>query len=164
MIAGGWLTDRVPRSIPVRFRRALVPVLGMLASGLVFEVGLVANDPRIMLAAFALAAALIGACEGAFWTTAIELGGVSGGSVAGLMNMGGNIGGAISPYLTPLLGDYLSVRYGPDLGWRLSLAIAGGVVAAGALMWIGIAPAESLSAETKSLQAADVQGLVADEV
>ena len=131
MVAGGWLTDRVPRSIPVRFRRALVPVVGMLGSGLVFELGLMANDTRIMLAAFALSAALIGACEGAFWTTAIELGGVLGGSVAGLMNMGGNAGGTVSPYLTPLLGDYLAVRYGPDLGWRLSLAVAGGIVALG---------------------------------
>ncbi len=28
MISGGWLVDRVPRSLSLRIRRALVPVLG----------------------------------------------------------------------------------------------------------------------------------------
>ena len=141
MVAGGWLTDRIPRTLPPRLRRAAVPVLGMLASGLVFEIGLLTNEARLILAAFTLAAALVGACEGAFWTTAVELGGRFGGTTAGLMNMGGNAGGTLSPYLTPLLGAVFARKYGPELGWRLSLAIAGAVSVAGALLWFGIRPA-----------------------
>jgi hypothetical protein len=54
------------------------------------------------------------------------------------MNTGGNAGGTLSPYLTPLFSRLLAARYGADLGWRLSLAIAGAVVVAGAGLWWGV--------------------------
>lgn len=143
MVTGGWLADRVPGSLSPRLRSALVPALGMVASGLVFELGLLTHDMRVTLAAFALAAALIGACEGAFWTTVVELGGRFGGTAAGLMNTGGNLGGTLSPYLTPLLGTLLAKSYGPESGWRLSLALAGVIVVAGASLWLGIDPSRN---------------------
>ena len=93
MLGGGWLADRVPRSLSPRTRRALVPVLGMIASGVVFELGLLAPDARITLAAFTVSAALLGLCEAGFWTTVVELGDPFGGTAAGLMNTGGNAGG-----------------------------------------------------------------------
>jgi MFS family permease len=142
MIAGGWLADRAPRSLSPRSRQALMPVLGMISSGVVFELGLVWPDPRIMPVAFALSAGLLGLCEAGYWTTVVELGRPFGGSAAGLMNTGGNAGGALSPYLTPVLSGLLASRYGPELGWRLSLGIAGIIVIAGAGFWWGIEPNE----------------------
>ncbi|WP_165223437.1 MFS transporter [Aquisphaera insulae] len=143
MIAGGWLSDRAPRSLSPRARRALVPVVGMLGSGIAFEFGLFAPGPTATLAAFAVAAAFTGACEAAFWTTAVELGAPLGGTAAGLMNMGGNLGGMISPALTPLLGSLFATASDPDSGWRTSLAIAGGIVVAGAALWLGIDPSQT---------------------
>ncbi|HXT60006.1 MAG TPA: MFS transporter [Pirellulales bacterium] len=140
MVCGGWLTDRAPASLSPRLRRGLVPLSGMMASGLIFELGLFNSDPRITLAAFALAAAFLGACEGAFWTTAVELGGRFGGTAGGLMNAGGNVGGTLSPYLTPLLGAYFAKNFGDDIAWRLSLAVAGAVSVLGALLWLGVDP------------------------
>jgi MFS family permease len=138
MVAGGWLTDRVPSTWSFRMRRAVVPAAVMVLSGLVFELGLMVQDMRLTIVAFALAAALVGASEGAFWTTVVELGGRFGGTAAGLMNLGGNAGGALSPYITPLLGGLFTATYGADLGWRLSLAVAGGVAVAGAVLWVGV--------------------------
>lgn len=138
MVSGGWLADRVPRRFSPRTRRAMVPVLGMIGSGLVFELGLLASNPHTTLAAFAFAAALIGATEGGFWTSSVELGAPFGGTAAGLMNTGGNIGGTLSPTLTPFLGTLFAKHYGADVGWRLSLAVAGGIVAAGAVLWLGV--------------------------
>lgn len=123
-----------------RIRRALVPVLGMIASGVVFELGLLAPSARGTLVAFVGAAALLGLCEAGFWTTVVELGHPFGGTAAVLMNTGGNAGGTLSPYLTPLLSGLLAARYGPDLGWRLSLATAGMVIIAGAALWWGVKP------------------------
>jgi MFS family permease len=140
MVCGGWLADRVPQSFSPRTRRALVPVLGMIASGLVFELGLLGSEARTTLAAFTVAAALIGACEGSFWTTVVELGGPFGGTAAGLMNTGGNAGGTLSPFLTPLLSAYFAAHFSPDLGWRLSMAVAGAVPIAGAALWWGVHP------------------------
>jgi len=138
MVFGGWLTDRASGWFSSRGRRGLVPASGMIASGVIFELGLLSPDPRIILVAFALAAACLGACEGAFWTTIVELGGRFGGAAGGLMNTGGNIGGTLSPYLTPLLSGFFAANYGSELGWRYSLAVAGGVSILGALLWIGV--------------------------
>ena len=102
MLGGGWLADRIPRSLSPRARRSLVPVLGMIASGVAFELGLLVPDARITLAAFTLSAAFLGLCEAGFWTTVVELGHPFGGTAAGLMNTGGNAGGTLSPVLTPL--------------------------------------------------------------
>ncbi len=123
-------------------RRGLVPLLGMFASGGVFELGLLARNPQATLAAFILSAAFLGLCEAAFWTTAVELGGAYGGTAAGLMNTGGNAGGAISPYLTPALSGMLATRFGDDTGWRLALAVAGIIVFAGGGLWVAIHPPE----------------------
>ena len=145
MVSGGWLTDRVPRSFSRRVRMLLVPTIGMIASGVVFEIGVFAPHPQATLVAFVIAAALLGMCEAGFWTTVVELGGPYGGTAAGLMNTGGNAGGTLSPYLTPLFSGYFAARHGTDLGWRLSLAVAGVVLIAGAVVWWGINPADDSS-------------------
>jgi len=148
MMSGGWLADHVPRSLSHRARRALVPVLGMIASGVVFELGLLGNTAQTTLAAFVVSAALVGACEGAFWTTVVELGGPFGGTAAGLMNTGGNAGGTLSPYLTPLMSGFFAQRYGADSGWRLGLALAGIIVVVGAALWWGVDPDQSADAKS----------------
>ncbi len=118
----------------------MVPMVGMLASGVVFELGLLASNPKATIAAFMLSAALLGLCEAAFWTTAVELGGPFGGSAAGLMNTGGNAGGAISPYLTPFLSDVIARQSGADAGWRIALGLAGIIVFAGGAIWVFVRP------------------------
>ncbi|HEY4308943.1 MAG TPA: MFS transporter [Pirellulales bacterium] len=146
MIVGGLLTDRMPRRFSPRLRGALVPALSMLSSGLVFELGLLSENPRTTLLAFGLAAACIGACEGSFWTMSVGLGGRFGGVVAALMNTGGNAGGTLSPWILPVLGVEFAEHYGTDVGWRLSLAVAGIVVMLGAALWFGISPPEEIAA------------------
>jgi MFS family permease len=150
MVCGGWLADRVPSSFSPRMRRGLVPVCGLCASGVVFELGLLSPDSRLTLAAFAVAAALIGACEGAFWTTVVELGGRYGGTAAGLMNTGGNAGGTLSPTLTPLLSTFFAAHFGESVGWRLSLAVAGAIAVLGAAMWWGVDPPPNTKYEARN--------------
>ncbi|WP_010584577.1 MFS transporter [Schlesneria paludicola] len=140
MVGGGWLVGQIPARLSPRWRRSLVPVLGMISSGLIFEVGLLASNPHVTLVLLAISAALIGACEGSFWTTSVELGGRYGGTTASLMNTGCNIGGTLSPSLTPVMSQIFAQYYGQDLGWRISLAVAGGIVVAGAFLWWGINP------------------------
>ncbi len=146
MIGGGWLTDHVPRRFSPWARRALVPVVGMFASGAVFELGVLEKSPQWTLLAFAVSAAILGTCEAPFWTTAVELGDSSGGTAAGMMNTGGNAGGTLSPYLTPLLSGFFTKLYGPETGWRLGLAVAGGIVALGGLLWWGVDPGQEAAA------------------
>jgi MFS transporter, ACS family, D-galactonate transporter len=138
MIVGGWLADRVAGAASSLSRRRLVPLLGMIASGVVFEIGVVSGDATVMLATFTVSAGLLGICEAAFWTTIVELGTPRGGLAAGVMNFGGNAGGLLSPVATPWLSDRLGEIHDPSVGWRVSLAVAGAVPIVGALMWIGV--------------------------
>jgi MFS transporter, ACS family, D-galactonate transporter len=134
MIGGGWLADWAAASL----RRHLVPSLGMFTAGVIFELGLLSPDTRITLVAFASAAACIGACEGAFWTAVVELGGRFGGTAAALMNTGGNAGGTLSPYVTPLLSGLFAEHFGQALGWRMGLSVAGAIAVLGAASWWGV--------------------------
>jgi MFS family permease len=138
MIFGGWLADRIAPHSSGRSRRGLVSAWGMVASGVVFELGLLSSDSRVMVGAFTISAALLGMCEGAFWTTAVELGRSRGGLAAGMMNMGGNAGGFLSPIATPWLSEYFGRQFGTAIGWRASLAVAGAISVVGALLWLGV--------------------------
>ncbi len=110
----------------------------MIASGLVFELGVLSSDSHVMMAAFTLSAGLLGMCEAAFWTTIVELGTPRGGLAAGLMNMGGNAGGLLSPVATPFLSEMFGSFYGESVGWRASLGVAGAIPVVGALLWWGV--------------------------
>jgi MFS transporter, ACS family, D-galactonate transporter len=142
MVCGGWLTDLTTRSFASGIWRAMVPMLTMIGSGAAFELGLLAQNLHVTLGAFTIAAGLIGACEGAFWTTGVGLGGRFGGTTGALMNTGGNLGGTLSPYVTPLLAGIFAEHYGEDAGWRMGMAVAGVVVIAGAALWWGVRPDE----------------------
>lgn len=132
MIAGGWLFARLQRAKTLRVRHALLPAAGMAASGAFVVLGLLRSDPIWALVTFSLAMASAGLGEGSFWTTAVEIGGCSGGVSAALMNTGGNAGGALAPMLTPLLAS--------QLGWQGGIALAGVFCFAGAVLWLWIVP------------------------
>lgn len=139
MVFGGLLTDRMPTSLSPSVRRRLVPFLGLAGSGAIIVAVEVSGSSSALLPAFVVAAALLGACEAAFWTTANELGGRLGGTAGGFMNAGGNAGGVISPTLTPWLAAVVTNAYGSEtLGWQVSLSVAGAISILGALFWLGV--------------------------
>jgi MFS family permease len=154
MVLGGWLADRVATRFDGRWGRGLVPALGMIGSGLLFEMGLITRDFDTLATLFMFSAALLGTSEGAFWTTVVELGGPRGGFAAALMNTGGNLGGLLSPVATPILSGLFAERYGDSLGWRLSLAVAGAISVVGALLWAGVDVGKRENAEQGSLDSA----------
>src|SRR5690349_12312932 len=91
----------------------------MALSGLLLYVGAremgVATVPLLSLAAgFSMVP------EGAFWSTAILIGGKHVGVACGVMNCGGNVGGMLAPILTPMI----ALKF----GWRGGLYFASVVV------------------------------------
>jgi MFS family permease len=132
MPLGGLFSDLLVRRFGYRIGRASMPVLGMLASAAWLHAATLTRDPIWTLIWFTLANGAIGATEGAFWTTAVELGGVRGGITAGIVNTGGNAGGMLAPSITRGLGD---------LGyWRLAFYIGSLVCLVGAALWWWIDP------------------------
>jgi MFS family permease len=131
---GGWLSDRLVRAYGYRLGRAAVPVAGMLASAVFLYVGTLGSGPEWVVTWFTLALGAVGACEGPCWATAIELGGARGATAGGIFNTGGNVGGAVAPYLTPWVGQ----RY----GWSWAINVSSLVCLLGVVFWLWIDPRE----------------------
>jgi sugar phosphate permease len=136
MLLGGWLADRSQARFGLRRGRRLVPMAGMILGALFLGLGLLANEVWWVVPCFALAMAAGGACEGPCWNTAVELGGRRGGAAAGIFNTGGNILGAFSTVITPLVSNS---NY---FNWQISFGLGCVVSLIGALLWWGIDPAE----------------------
>ena len=130
MPLGGWLTDRLEGVFGTRRGRKIMPMFGMLSGAGLLVLGILARDPAWIVTWFALALGAVGTAEGAFWVTAIELGGRRGGSSAAILNTGGNAGGMLAPVLTPWIGQLYGWGYAVGLGALISLF--------GVLLWLGI--------------------------
>jgi MFS family permease len=134
MPIGGWLTDSAERLFDRATGRLLVPRTGMIGSAVLLLFGIFATQPFWIVLWFTLSLGILGLCEGAFWTTAVELGGDRGGTAAAIMNTGGNGIGLLAPLITP----WVSAR----LGWTWGISLGAIVGLAGAVCWFWIDPRE----------------------
>jgi MFS transporter, ACS family, glucarate transporter len=130
-VLGGWLTDRLSRTISLRWARRL-PAMGGLLAAAVFLVlaALLENNTWAMLAlAFSFGAAdlILAVC----WATCLDIGRQYAGTVSGTMNSLGQIGGVIAPVLV----GWLVQRYG---SWQLPLLISAAYYVVSALLWFVI--------------------------
>src|SRR5262249_18686897 len=128
MVGGGFLSDRLQRGVGLRVGRAIIPIVGMLAAAGFLALGLQTQYPEQIVLWFSLALGSLGMSEGAFWATAIELGGRRGATAAGVVNTGGNVGGLIAPVLTPWVQSIMPSAWDPLDRWRVAIGI-GAVVA-----------------------------------
>jgi sugar phosphate permease len=130
---GGWLSGRLALGMGLRRGRAIVSGGGMVASALLLGLGVLAREPAAIVAWFALAHGAIGASEGPFWATAVDIGGKKGGTAAAVCNTGGNVGGMLAP-VTPWVGEHF--------GWPWAIGLGGVICFLGALCWCGIDPGQ----------------------
>jgi MFS family permease len=139
MVAGGWLSDRLLGTCGRRLGRALVAMAGMTAGALLLILGILAEKPGWIVFWFALALGAVGASEGPFWATAVELGRRRGGTAAGVMNTGGNVGGLAAPIVTPWVGNLL--------GWKWAIGLGSAICLLGVCLWCWIDPTRSADNE-----------------
>jgi len=92
----------------------------------------------------AFATAFVLCVEGPFWTMMMNIAGPRSGSAGGIMNMGSNVGGLISPALTPVLAGYI--------GWENALHVAAGLAIIAALLWLGIWPGQQEAQEAPTIE------------
>jgi ACS family glucarate transporter-like MFS transporter len=123
---GGWIFDRLGRW------RRVVPVAGLGGSGVLIAAGAHASDAWLAASCLALATSLVLCVEGPFWATMTELAGARSGTAGGVMNMGSNVGGLISPALTPVLARWM--------GWENALLISAVLAIVAALLWLWVRP------------------------
>lgn len=133
---GGWVTDRLAMKRGVTKGRQIVGMAGMgLAAGSI-ALGAAAESPYLALASLSLGAGWLYFTVGAYWSSTSDLSPTHAGSLSGLMNMGANLGGAISPTLTPWIAQ--------QWGWGASLGLAAFVALLGGIIWLKIRPGDGL--------------------
>ncbi len=121
---GGWLFDRLP------WDRRVIPIAGLAGSGLFIAIGAHTQHAYLAAVCLALATALVLSVEGPFWATMSAVAGGRSGAGGGVMNMGSNIGGLISPALTPVLAAWV--------GWEAALLVSAAVAITAAVCWLWI--------------------------
>ena len=109
-----------------------MPLTGMAASGILISIGAHTGSAAVAAISLAFATAMILCVEGPFWATMMGIAGTKSGTAGGIMNMGSNIGGLISPALTPVIASLI--------GWENALHVAAFLAITGALLWLGIKP------------------------
>jgi sugar phosphate permease len=101
---GGWLTDRLLVSTNnVKFARRAVAIMGML--GCASCILPAAFTTNAYTAVYCLTGAMffLETIIGPSWAVPMDIGGEYSGTVSGMMNMGGQIGGALSPTVFGIL-------------------------------------------------------------
>jgi MFS transporter, ACS family, glucarate transporter len=123
-IVGDFLTQRVNR----RVGRCGLAMFGMTLSGMFLAWG--GRVDRAAMASVVLAggAGALYLSQSSFWALSADIGGKFSGSVSGLMNMGGQLGGAVTASLTPLVGS--------RFGWGTSFMLAAILAFLGAAAWL----------------------------
>jgi ACS family glucarate transporter-like MFS transporter len=130
---GGWLSDRIAANRGLAFGRRAVPLVGLSLAGVLLSLGARTANGYLAAVYLALSTALVLSVEGPFWATMMEIAGDRSGVGGGIMNMGCNVGGFISPTLTPMLAE--------AIGWENALHVAAVLSIVAALLWLGIRPA-----------------------
>ena len=131
-LLGGWISDRLTKSHGARVGRCGVAIFGIGLSAIF--IGLSTQVASAQLASVVLAggAGALYISQSSFWSVSAAIGKGSAGTVSGIMNMGGQIGGALTASLTPAIAK--------ELSWNASFLVAAALCVLGALAWIPVNP------------------------
>ncbi len=129
---GGWVADKLTRKYGKRVGRCGLALVGLALAGVFIALATQVESARVAAMVLAGGAGALYLSQSAFWAVTADVAGSSAGSASGLMNMGGQIGGAVTALLTPLIAD--------QFGWTASFLTAAALCVIGALAWIPVNP------------------------
>ena len=136
-LVGGWTSDWL-----VRRYRLWVGRCGLSAFSLAFTAVLLVLGARTYHAQtasliLACGAAVLYLSQSAYWSVTVDIAGEHAAVVSGVMNMGGQVGGAVTASLTPLIAAHL--------GWNASFAFAALLALLGGISWLAVNPERKLA-------------------
>lgn len=125
---GGWAADRLARRYGRMSGMRIVGVGGLLLGAILLVVGAAVHDTATAVICMALALGFASCSDVTFWAGIIETAGDDAGAAGGVLNMGGNVGGALAPVLTPMI----AARF----GWEAGLYFGSAMAMMGMLTWL----------------------------
>jgi ACS family glucarate transporter-like MFS transporter len=137
-LVGGVLSDRITDRYGLRMGRCALASVALLLTAVFLVLGSQVHSPQ--LAGFILAggAGALYLSQSSFWSVSVDIAGRSSGVFSSMMNMGGQIGGAVTASLTPWVAKHF--------GWTTSFAIAAVLAVVAAVCWTTVHPERPLDA------------------
>lgn len=135
-LVGGGLSDRMSTRYGLRVGRCYLATFSLVLTAAFLVLGSQVRNPHVAALVLAGGAGALYLSQSMFWSVSVDIAGRSSGVFASLVNMGGQIGGALTASLTP----WIAQRY----GWTVSFASAAAMALIGALCWLFVHPERAL--------------------
>jgi len=131
-LSGGWISDRVTAARGLYLGRSGLAILSFALTAIFVVLGSMAQSTGLAVIVLAGGAGALYLSQSSFWSVSADIAGPHTGVVAGFMNMGCQIGGALTSSLTP----WIAAQY----GWMAAFGVAGALAVAGGLIWALVDP------------------------
>jgi len=138
-LLGGVLSDFIATRFGLRAGRSIVPGLALACTAVLHVIGSRAPDARSAALILALGAGVLYLAQSGFWAVAADIGRENTSVASGIVNMGGQLGGACTASLTPVIASHY--------GWTMSFVTAAVLALAGGIAWLAIDPRRQIVAE-----------------
>ncbi|HEV2424130.1 MAG TPA: MFS transporter [Terriglobia bacterium] len=135
-LGGGAISDALTRHSGKHSGRCVFSLVVMLLAAAFLVSGAYAHSAPLASIVLAGGAGSLYLSQSCYWSVTADIAGNSSGTVSGLMNMGGQLGGAVTASLTPAIAD--------AYGWTASFLVAAGLCALGGLAWLLVDPEHQL--------------------
>jgi ACS family glucarate transporter-like MFS transporter len=135
-LAGGVLSDGLTARYGLRVGRCMLAAASMVGTALFLIIGSQTASPQLAGVILAGGAGALYISQSSFWSVSADIAGDNSGIFSSMMNMGGQIGGAVTASLTP----WIAQRY----GWTTSFAIAAALALISAACWLTVHPERPL--------------------
>lgn len=137
-LAGGALSDRLTKTHGLRVGRCVLASAALGLTAVFLVLGSQVKSPQLAGVILAGGAGALYLSQSSFWSVSVDIAGRSSGIFSSVVNMGGQIGGAVTASLTP----WIAQRF----GWTTSFALAAALAVVGAVCWLRVHPERPLEA------------------
>lgn len=137
-LLGGKLNDVFTRKYGIRSGRCWLASGASLLTAVFLVFGSQTHSPQLAGFILAIGAGALYLSQSSYWAAAIDIAGTSSGVFSSMINMGGQIGGAVTASLTPWIAQHF--------GWTTSFAVAAVFAVLSSILWLTVHPERPLSA------------------
>jgi MFS transporter, ACS family, glucarate transporter len=136
-LAGGAISDRLTRAFGLRVGRCWLASAALLLTSAFLVLGSQVRSPQLAGIILAGGAGALYISQSSFWSVSVDIAGRSSGVFSSIVNMGGQIGGAVTASLTPWIAKHA--------GWPASFSVSATLAILGAICWTGVRPERPLN-------------------
>ena len=135
-LGGGVMSDRLSRKYGLWIGRSGLASVALVLTAVFLVLGSQVHSPQMGGLILAAGAGALYLSQSSYWSVSVDIAGQSSSVFSSMVNMGGQIGGAVTASLTP----WIAQKY----GWTTSFGISAGLAVFGALCWMTVHPERPL--------------------